>query len=129
MVNFNIRLRVMDFHHGNQAQHFVCGNVVLQAHVENFVQRPGYQRVHHKRQLLLIIEKRQTSFIGHIIRKGELENLALSGKIEGKKARGGQRKRLLDNFPKTSIREIWDKAQNREKLGNWQFGSSGPFGA
>lgn len=80
------------------------------------------KRIRQERQLLKVIEKRQISFMGHIIRKNELENLALSGKIEGSKARGGQRKTLMDNFPKSSVREIWDKARQRKKPRDWRFG-------
>ena len=36
---------------------------------------------------------RQMRFLGHVIRKNGLENLALTGKIEGKRGRG--RKRTL----------------------------------
>ena len=43
-----------------------------------------------ERQLLRTIKERQTRFTGHIIRKGELEDLILAGKVQGKKARGGQ---------------------------------------
>ena len=51
--------------------------------------------------LLLLLEKkligeirtRQMRFLGHVIRKDGLENLALTGKIEGKRGRG--RKRTL----------------------------------
>lgn len=51
--------------------------------------------------------------VGHIIRKQGLEDLAISGKTEVKKTRGGQWKTLLDNFPKTSARTVWDKARKR----------------
>ena len=56
------------------------------------------QRVKMKRELLHTIRQRQLKFLGHAIRKGALEDLSLSGKIPGKRARGGQRKTFLDNF-------------------------------
>jgi len=37
------------------------------------------------------IKQRQLKFLGPVIRKGELEDLALSGSIPGKRARGAQR--------------------------------------
>jgi len=40
---------------------------------------------------LLKIIHRQISFIGHVLRKGQLEEAALTGRIEGKRARGRQR--------------------------------------
>ena len=37
------------------------------------------------------IRRRQLQFLGHVLRKQELEDVALTGKIEGKRARGKQR--------------------------------------
>ena len=54
---------------------------------------------------------------GLIIRKGELEDLILAGKVQGKKARGGQRllflNQVMENTGLTSPRTIWDAARNR----------------
>ena len=76
------------------------------------------KRVGQKRQLLHTIQERQIKFTGHIIRKGELEDLCLAGKIPGKKARGGQRllflKQIKDNANLSNPRAIWDAARNRE---------------
>ena len=70
-----------------------------------------------ERQLLRTIKERQTRFTGHIIRKGELEDLILAGKVQGKKARGGQRllflNQVMENTGLTSPRTIWDAARNR----------------
>ena len=46
-----------------------------------------------ERKLIGEIITRQVRFLRHLIRKDGLENLALTGKIEGKRGRG--RKRLL----------------------------------
>jgi len=46
------------------------------------------QETGQDRKLLCCIEQRQLKFLGHVIRKGELEDLALSGRIPGKRARG-----------------------------------------
>ena len=54
------------------------------------------QRMGQERQLLRTIKERQTRFTGHIIRKGQLEDLILAGKVQGKKARGGQRLLFLN---------------------------------
>ena len=40
-----------------------------------------------ERNLLCCIKQRQLKFLGHVIRKGELEDLALSGRIPRKRAR------------------------------------------
>jgi len=45
--------------------------------------------------LVLKIIHRQISFIGHVLRKGQLGEAALTGRIEGKRARGRQRGTLL----------------------------------
>ena len=75
------------------------------------------QRKGQERQLLKTIKERQTRFTGHIIRKGELEDLILAGKVQGKKARGGQRilflNQVMENTGLTSPRTIWDAARNR----------------
>ena len=44
------------------------------------------RRANSGRTLMKIIYKQQLKFVGHVLRKGELENLMLNGKIEGKKA-------------------------------------------
>ena len=75
------------------------------------------QRMGQERQLLRTIKERQTRFTGHIIRKGELEDLILAGKVQGKKARGGQRllflNQVMENTGLTSPRTILDAARNR----------------
>ena len=77
------------------------------------------QRMGQERQLLrtMKFKERQTRFTGHIIRKGELEHLILAGKVQGKKARGGQWFRFLnqvmENTGLTSPRTILDAARNR----------------
>ena len=40
-----------------------------------------------ERKLIHAIRRRQLQFLGHVLRKQELEDVALTGKIEGKRAR------------------------------------------
>ena len=47
--------------------------------------RTGYQR-----NLIPTMRKRQLLFLGHIIRKEGLEEVALTGKIDGRKGKGRQ---------------------------------------
>ena len=54
------------------------------------------QRVNTSRNLLNVIVNRQIRFVGHIMRKSQLEATALTGRIEGKRARGRQRKTFVD---------------------------------
>ena len=37
-------------------------------------------------------------FLGHVMRNGELENLAMTGKIEGKRSRGRRRVLWMSSF-------------------------------
>ena len=48
-----------------------------------------------QRSLFKVITSRQIRFLNHVLRKYELEAIALTGKIEGKRARGRQRKMCL----------------------------------
>jgi len=54
------------------------------------------QRANASRNLLKIIVNRQIQFVEHIMRKSQLEAIALTGMIEGKRARGRQRKTFVD---------------------------------
>ena len=51
-----------------------------------------------KRSLLNTIRKRQMKFMGHVYRKGGIEHLSITGKIEGKKSRGRQRTMYVDSL-------------------------------
>ena len=42
--------------------------------------------------------QRQLNFLGHVMRRGGLENLVVTGKVEGRTARGRQRLKYLDNL-------------------------------
>ena len=57
-----------------------------------------------ERQLLKIIERRHLKFLGHYSWRGKLENLCL-GKVNGKRARGRQRKTFLQNFTHSNQQE------------------------
>ena len=51
-----------------------------------------------KGKLLQTIKKRKMTFLGHFMRRKGIENLSLTGKVEGKRARGKQRMTYLSNF-------------------------------
>jgi len=53
------------------------------------------RRDNTSRQLMLTIVTRWIRFVGHGVRKGKLEYLTLTGKVEGKRARGRQRLAFL----------------------------------
>ena len=75
------------------------------------------RRVGMERELLHIIEQRQLKFLGHVIRKGALEDLSLTGKFKGKRRRGRRRKRFLDNFNIGNAEYLWKSARDRQM---WQ---------
>ena len=51
-----------------------------------------------KRSLIKTIRKRQMEFLGHLNRHKDLEHLALTGKIEGKRSRGRKRLTYLESL-------------------------------
>ena len=54
--------------------------------------------INTERKLMTTIKKSQWTFFGHIMRREGLQNLAVTGKIEGKRARGRQRKKYTDRL-------------------------------
>ena len=73
------------------------------------------QKMEQEHKLLCCIKQRQLKFLGHAIRKGKLEDLALSGRIPGKRARGAQRFTFINNFKHLyqNLEQLWDAARNR----------------
>ena len=71
-----------------------------------------------KRKFLHTIKKRKMTFLGHVMRKKGIENLSLTGKVEGKKARGRQRTTYLCNMKdwtnRTNGNELIQTCQDRE---------------
>ena len=49
------------------------------------------RRMNIKQSLLVDIVRRQMSFLGHVLRKQEMEHLVVGGCVDGKRARGRQR--------------------------------------
>ena len=70
-----------------------------------------------QKSLLKEIKRRQLRFLGHVVLKGQLEALSLSGKIDGKKPRGKQRTLFLQQFPGRP-NDIIHAARDGEK---WKF--------
>ncbi|GFR62471.1 UDP-glucuronosyltransferase 2A1-like [Elysia marginata] len=50
------------------------------------------------RQLMTKIQKRQAKFVGHVIRRNQLEHLVTTGKFDGKRGRGRPREKMLDSL-------------------------------
>jgi len=58
---------------------------------------------------------RQIRVVGHVIRKGKLEYLMLTGKIEGKRARGRQRLTFLGWLERSTGIKILDLITKLQK--------------
>ena len=59
-------------------------------------------------------------FVGHIVRREELEHLSLTGKIEGRRPRGRPRQKYLDGLVRwtggrMSAVQLLQTARNREE--------------
>ena len=67
------------------------------------------ERVNTGREIIGTIRKRQLGFLGHVLRRDGLENVCMTGRIDGRRARGRQRQKFMDRI--------------LEKLGNgWTAG-------
>ncbi len=66
------------------------------------------RRSNGQRSLLKAIRKGQMEFLGHVMRKGGLENLSLTGRIQGKRARGRQRMTYMESLCKWMNTQLRD---------------------
>ena len=78
------------------------------------------ERSSTRRSLIQSLAKRQLSFFGHVMRKEGLENLATTGYIHGKRARGRQRQTILDWFVRLLERGKTDILQTTRNRKIWQ---------
>ena len=70
------------------------------------------------RKLISNVKRRQAEFLGHVMRKGKLEHLLSTGKIEGKRSRGRQRIKIQDGIAAwlgRNTAEMFVDARDREK--------------
>ena len=56
------------------------------------------QETNETRRLIREIRRRQSKFLGHVMRTNGLENLMTTGKIEGNRPRGRLRGKYLDGL-------------------------------
>ena len=59
------------------------------------------------RKLMSNVKRRQTEFLGLVMRKGKLEHLLTTGKIEGKRSRGCQRIKIQNSIAAWLGRCLW----------------------
>ena len=67
-----------------------------------------YHRMNIKQSLLVDIVRRQMSFLGHVLRKEEMEHLVVNSFIDGKRARGRQRETFLTYLPNLRTNRQWN---------------------
>ncbi|GFO15676.1 hypothetical protein PoB_004218100 [Plakobranchus ocellatus] len=58
----------------------------------------AFPRANKRRSLVRTIRKRQTTFLGHVMRRRKLKHLVTTGKFEGKRSRGRQREKIMDGL-------------------------------
>jgi len=70
-------------------------------------------------ELMKTIRQWQLNFLGHVMRRHGLENLAVTGKVDGRRGRGRQRLKYLDSLctclkDKVSPIELIRASEDRE---------------
>ena len=68
--------------------------------VERVTNEQVLQRAEAEREIMKSIRQRQMRFLGHAMRQEEMENLCLTGKVEGRRGRGRPRTKFLDSLAK-----------------------------
>ena len=80
----------------------------------SWIEKLSYERVltiaNLKCELLQTMKKRKMTFLGHVMGKDSIENISLTGKVNGKRARGRQRITYLDNV------KYWSNTANGKEL-------------
>ena len=56
------------------------------------------RRVGRNRELMGIVRERQMRFVGHVMRENDLERTVITGRVEGRRARGRQRTKYMDSL-------------------------------
>ena len=68
------------------------------------------------RSLIKNIRKRQLEFLSHILRKDGMENLCITGFVEGKRSRGRQRTTFSDSLNKWMNGQVPEQNLTSAKL-------------
>ena len=73
-----------------------------------------------RRELLAVIRRRLMRFLGHVVRREDLENLILTGRIEGRRGRGRPRIKYMDDTKSAiggglTTQQIMYAARDREQ--------------
>ena len=87
--------------------------------IERISNEEVLRRMGVERELIVKIRASQMRFIGHVMRRGKIEDLSLTGRIPGSRARGRQREKYMDGIKRIlggGIRttDILQMTRNRE---------------
>ena len=74
------------------------------------------QRAGVGRELMTVIMKRHVGFLGHLLRGNGLEKDCLLGMVEGRRARGRQRRKYMDGNKEVIGCQTMDKVLRRVKI-------------
>ena len=66
-----------------------------------------------ERNIIATIRSRQMRFLGHIMRRGELEDLSITGKLDGKRPRGRPRFTFMEGLRKLIQKEDQEITTNQ----------------
>ena len=72
------------------------------------------------RGLIKQLRERQLRFLGHVLRRKQIEHLSLTGMIEGTRARGRQRQKYLDTLIQgIQHKRPWEAGDARNAWALW----------
>ena len=81
--------------------------------MDHITNKEVLRRAGRERSLVKSIRKRQLQFLEHIMRKERLENLTLTGRIEGKRSRGRQRLTYLGSLSKWMAAQLPERERGK----------------
>ena len=74
--------------------------------VDHVTNEEVLRRAGTERKIMKTIRKRQIEFLGHVMRKEGLEELMLTGRVNGKRSRGRQRLTYLESLSKWMTEQV-----------------------
>ena len=91
--------------------------------IERISNKEVLRRLGHDRELLVKIRARQIRFVGHVRRRGKIEDISLTGRVPGHRARARQREKYMDGIIRILVDgskavQILQMIRDREM---WQF--------
>jgi hypothetical protein len=87
------------------------------------------RRMETERELRTLIRRRQLRFVGHVVRQQKLENVCLTGRVEGRRSRGRPRQKYMNGLvravggnatPGTLLQRMMEREDWRSIVANVQ---------